>query len=84
VLDATVTELYGDFREGRQPAAVLAVQFALIDQAGTRPRLVRERTIASRVELPQASPDALVTGYGKALAEILSQLVPQLGVESVR
>src|SRR5258706_420669 len=37
VLDATVTELYGDFREGRQPAAVLAVQFALIDQAGTRP-----------------------------------------------
>ena len=79
VLDATVIELYGDFRKGRRPAAVLAVQFALIDQAGVRPQLVHERTIASRVELPHASPDALVRGYGEALAEILSQLIPDLG-----
>jgi cholesterol transport system auxiliary component len=79
VLEATVIELYGDFREGRSPAAVLAVQFALIDQAGVRPQLLYERTIASRVELPHASPDALVRGYGEALAEILSQLIPDLG-----
>jgi cholesterol transport system auxiliary component len=79
VLDATVIELYGDFREGHRPAAVMSVQFALIDQAGVRPQLVHECTIASRVELSQASPDALVRGYGEALAEILSQLVPDLG-----
>jgi cholesterol transport system auxiliary component len=84
VLDATVTEIYGDFREGQRPAAVLAVQFALIDLAGARPKLVRERTIASRVDLPQASPDALVRGYGRALAEILSQLVPELSAENVK
>jgi hypothetical protein len=84
VLDATVTELYGDFREGRRPAAVLAVQFAVIDQGGARPKLVHERTIASRIDLPQASPEALVLGYGKALAEILSQLVPELSVENVK
>ena len=84
VLDATVTEIYGDFREGRRPAAVLAVQFALIDLAGARPKLVHERTIASRVDLPQASPDALVRGYGRALAEILSQLVPELSAENVK
>jgi uncharacterized lipoprotein YmbA len=78
VLDATVIELYGDFRAKRIPAAVLAVQFSLIDQSGPRPRLVRERTIASRVELPQASPEALVRGYGQALADILSQLVREL------
>jgi hypothetical protein len=54
------------------------VQFALIDQAGVRPQLMYERTIASRVELPHASPDALVRGYGEALAEILSQLMPDL------
>jgi cholesterol transport system auxiliary component len=82
VLDATVIELYGDFRAGRSPAAVLAVQFALIDQAGVRPRLLYERTFASRVELPHASPDALVRGYGEALAEILSQLIPDLGAVS--
>jgi uncharacterized lipoprotein YmbA len=84
VLEATVTELHGDFRDGRPPAAVLAVQFALIDQAGARPQVVRERTIASRVDLPQASPDALVRGYGKALAEILSQLVTELGAEKLK
>jgi uncharacterized lipoprotein YmbA len=84
VLDVTVTELYGDFREGRPPAAVMMVQFALIDQAGPRPRVVRERTIASRVDLPEASPDALVRGYGKALAEILSQLSAELSAENVK
>jgi hypothetical protein len=43
------------------------VQFVLIDQAGVRPQLKYERTIASRVELPHASPDALVRGHGEAL-----------------
>jgi uncharacterized lipoprotein YmbA len=84
VLEATVTELYGDFRHGHGPAAVLAVQFALIDQNGARAKLVRERTIASRVDLPQASPDALVRGYGTALADVLSQLVPELGAGNVK
>jgi cholesterol transport system auxiliary component len=84
VLDATVIELHGDFRGGRSPAAVLAVQFALIDQCGVRPQLIYERTIASRVELPHALPDALVRGYGEALAEILSQLMPDLSAVSRR
>jgi uncharacterized lipoprotein YmbA len=84
VLEATVAELYGDLRKGRPPAAVLTVQFALIDQGGARPRLVRERTFTSRVDLPQPTPDALVRGYGQALAEILSQLVPELGAESIK
>lgn len=84
VLDATVSEIYGDFRDGRAPAAVLAMQFALIDQAGVRPIVVYERTIASRVNLPQASPEALVRGYSTALAEILSQLVPELSAQNAR
>jgi cholesterol transport system auxiliary component len=73
-----VTELYGDFRPGRAPAAVLAVQFALIDQTGARPKAVLERSIARRIDIPQASPDALVRGYGDALAEILAELSTDL------
>lgn len=80
VLEATVAELYGDFRPGRGPAAVLAVQFALIDESGTRPKVVLERAIARRVDLPQASADALVRGYGDALAEILGELRTELQV----
>jgi cholesterol transport system auxiliary component len=80
VLEATVTELYGDFRPSRAPAAVLAVQFALIDQSGARPKVVLERTIAKRLDLPRASPEALVRGYGDALAEILGELSTDLQV----
>lgn len=78
VLEATVTELYGDFRPNQTPAAVIAIQFVLVDMTGTRSRVVLERTLSSRVDLPQASPDALVRGYGTALAEVLTQLVAEM------
>ena len=84
VLEAIVAELYGDFREGSPPAAVLAVQFALVEQVSARPKVIYERTIARRVDLPKASPDALVRGYGTALAEILSQVAPELRQQIVK
>jgi hypothetical protein len=59
---------------------VLAVQFALIDQTGARPKVVLERSIARRVGLPQASPDSLVRGYGDAFAEIVAELSTDLQV----
>ena len=77
-LEASVTELYGDFRPGRAPAAVLSVQFTLVDVSGAAPQVVLERTIGRRVELPQATPEALVRGYGTALGGILAELAPQL------
>jgi cholesterol transport system auxiliary component len=81
LLEATVVELYGDFRPGRNPAAVMAVQFALLDQSTPRLTVVHECTMASRIDLAQASPDELVRGYGKALADILSRLVVELSAE---
>jgi cholesterol transport system auxiliary component len=80
LLEAIITELYGDFRPGRAPAAVLAAQFALIDQSGPHQQAVLQRVIARRVELPRASPDALVRGYGEALTEILGELSTELQV----
>jgi uncharacterized lipoprotein YmbA len=74
VLEATVTELYGDFRTGTPPAAVTTIQFALVDMSGPRAVTLYERTIGRRVEIAQAAPDALMRGYGQALTEILTQL----------
>jgi len=82
VLEATVVDLYGDFRVGRTPAAVMAVQFSLFEQIGTRPKVVYERTVARRVELDKATPDRLVRGYGTALAEILAALAPEISAAS--
>lgn len=83
VLEATVTEMYGDFRPGRPPAAVLTVQFALIEQMGTRPKAICERTLARRIDLAKSSPDDLVRGYGTALAQILSEMAPELSAKMV-
>lgn len=84
VLEATVTEIYGDFRAGTTPAAVVSIQFTLVDLSGVRSKTLFDRTISRRVEIKQASPDALVHGYGKALAEILMELRTELQAAGTR
>ena len=84
VLEATVIELYGDFRPGNPPAAVANVQFVLLDYTGTRPRIAYEGTIERREPLERASPDILVRGYGTAVSGILSQFVSELGARKIR
>jgi cholesterol transport system auxiliary component len=84
VLEMTVEDLYGDFRRGKPPAAVMSVQFVLIDQAATRPKVTYERSIATRVALGSESPDALVRGYGTAFADILGQLAVDLSVPAAK
>jgi ABC-type uncharacterized transport system auxiliary subunit len=84
ILEATVTELYGDFRKDRPAAAAVAVQFTLVNVDASGSGLVFERTITRRVPLEQASPDALVRGYGRAISEILSELVGDLAVRKLR
>ncbi|HSD59671.1 MAG TPA: ABC-type transport auxiliary lipoprotein family protein, partial [Burkholderiales bacterium] len=44
VLDAVVTELYGDFRTNRPPEAVMTIQFSLVDLRGIKPTVTLERT----------------------------------------
>ena len=77
-LEATVTELYGDFRPTVTPAAVMTVQFSLVDLRGVSLKVRLERSISRRISLREATPEALVLGYGIALAEILEELAPQL------
>jgi len=78
VLEATVTELYGDTRSGASPAAVMTIQFGLVDTTDPRAATVYQRTISQRVPMAQATPDALVRGYGAALSQILVQLSSDL------
>lgn len=77
-LEATVTELYGDFRPGLTPTAVMTVQFTLVDLRGVTLRVALERTIGRRIPLPEATPEALARGYGIALGKILDALAPEL------
>ena len=75
VLEATVTELYGDFEAGDDnPAAVMSIRFTIIDEGSARPKVAYERSLSRRVPVSRATPEALVSGYGRALADILTQL----------
>ena len=79
VLEATVTELYGDFEVGGDnPAAVMSIRFTIIDERAARPKVVYERLLSRRVTVSRAAPEALVSGYGMALADILTQLATDL------
>jgi cholesterol transport system auxiliary component len=77
-LEATVTELYGDFRPGRTPTAVMTVQFTLVDLRGVALEIRLERTIGRRIALRETTPESLIQGYGQALGEILGELVREL------
>lgn len=78
VLEASIIELYGDFRPDLPPAAVLTIQFILLDEGATRITTAFERTYTRRVPLKQAAPAVLVRGWNAALTEILSALVQDL------
>lgn len=83
VLEAVVTELYGDFRPNRKPEAVITIQFYLLTTAGLAPQMVLERSIGRRVELSQQSPEGLVLGYSSALSGILTELTAEIAKSSV-
>jgi hypothetical protein len=60
----------------------MTVQFTLLDLTGVSTKVRLERTIGRRIALSEASPAALVRGYGQALGDILAELVPELAKAS--
>ena len=84
ILEATVTELYGDFRPGKPAAAVVAVQFTLINNDDVGSGRAFEQTLTRRVPLERSSPEALVRGYGRAMSEILSDIAGELATKKLR
>jgi hypothetical protein len=84
ILEATVTELYGDFRPRKPAAAVVAVQFTLINNDDVGSGRAFEQTLTRRVPLERSSPEALVRGYGRAVSEILSDIAGELATKKLR
>ncbi len=62
----------------------MAIQFALVDLTAPRPSVVLASTIDKRVDIAQASPEALVRGYNSALEQVLVQFVAELGKETLK
>ena len=78
VLEAAVSALYGDFRNGGAPKAVLEMEFFLSKNTDGRSQVVMEKRYAKSVGLERRSPEALVQGWNRALEETLAALVSDL------
>ncbi len=73
VLVAWVSELYGDFRDRKAPAAVLGLKLVLLRQRANAPEIVLDKTWLRRVPLDACAAGPLVAGWNQALAEILTE-----------
>jgi ABC-type uncharacterized transport system auxiliary subunit len=74
VLDCEVVELHGDYRDPREPRAVLELRCALLEASGDGSRTLLTREYATSRTVAPASREALVAGWNEALREILSAL----------
>jgi hypothetical protein len=75
-----VDELYGDFRQSENPAAVLAMRFEFFDTPNGVPgKTILQREYSRSIPLKAKTPDALIEGWNQALTQILDSAIQDFG-----
>ena len=78
IVEGAINSLYGDFREGRPPGAVIKVQFFLIDDGPAKAGVILDRQYQQTVDLDSDTPESLIRGWNRALEGILSRFEQDL------
>ena len=78
-LETSVTDLYGDYRVAKSPAAYVRVRFLLLRDTGTTAEVVGQWTFEMAQPLEKPDAQSLVAGWNRAYQKVLEQFV-----ESVR
>jgi ABC-type uncharacterized transport system auxiliary subunit len=80
VIQIYVTELYGDLRDAKQPAAVLSMNVVLAKSGGD---VILQKEYSRQVTIPKNTAAAVVAGLNQALDEIMGELVSDLNANKV-
>jgi len=73
-LESSLTALHGDYADIDHPRAVMEMQFFLTEPKGSEMHLLLSREYHEEVPLEALTPEALVAGLDKALADILQEV----------
>jgi ABC-type uncharacterized transport system auxiliary subunit len=79
VLEGNILVLYGDFRGGKVPQAVMAIRFFLIAIQSSPPQVVFTRDYQTSHQAQAPTAGALVAAFDRCLEQILSALEEDLG-----
>jgi cholesterol transport system auxiliary component len=79
LVEISVTQMFGDFRQPERPLAVMSLRFAFFDVPhGIPGNLVFQHEYDRKISLPTPTATALVAGWNQALTGILAQVSSDL------
>jgi cholesterol transport system auxiliary component len=75
LVEISVSQLFGDFRQTEHPAAILSIRFVFLDAPNGVPgKLILEQKYSRSIPLNAPTAAALMEGWNQSLAEILAEV----------
>lgn len=77
-LEGLVLPLYGDYRDTRDPKAVMGIEFFLMKEGSSRSEITFQKKYYKEIPIKKISPEELVRGWNRVLGQILKELEEDL------
>jgi hypothetical protein len=75
LVEVSVSQLFGDFRQPERPAAILTMRFVFFDAAnGVPEKAIFQQEYSRNIPLSTPTAAGLMEGWERALSEILAQV----------
>jgi cholesterol transport system auxiliary component len=73
VLEGAVTALYGDYRVSTAPKAVMGIQFFLLQETNSNPKIIFQSQYHKEEPFKGNTPDGLIKSWNTAFNQILTE-----------